>query len=270
MAATWIAWIAAVALGQVVDVPVFEGLYADSFNEPTEPHPVCRDFDEVGQLCSEFVLSDAGAWSGDCRLSPVEGALLVQGTSTMELELDVGVRRFGGWFAQMPITHGHRATFRFYDVEDRLIGARSLSTVECDWVWGGWAFERPVHRVQIQSAFWSGGYLPMDDFQADPSPRHDLAGRCVELTPELFADAQEWCDGLDNDCNGVIDDVDCAELVEREGRQRRRDKEVEEIGPFWFLGCGCTATGSGGGSWVWLGPLALAWIRSERRTVRRF
>ena len=36
---------------------------------------------------------------------------------------------------------------------------------------------------------------------------------CDDLDPEINPDAAEFCDGLDNDCNGVVDDPNCDQCV---------------------------------------------------------
>jgi len=58
----------------------------------------------------------------------------------------------------------------------------------------------------IQLEPWSVGGCNVDDFDGDGWSMED--GDCDDRDETSYPGAPEVCDGADNDCNGVIDDVE--------------------------------------------------------------
>src|SRR5262249_52096316 len=55
-----------------------------------------------------------------------------------------------------------------YDAENQLLGTQDLTVpADCSWTWHGWSFSVPVGRVRIIGNYSGGGYVQMDDMEAN-------------------------------------------------------------------------------------------------------
>ena len=63
----------------------------------------------------------------------------------------------------------------------------------------GWGTD--VEVAPVEACFAPSGYVSAD-----------LASDCDDEDPEINPDAEELCDGVDNDCSGEVDDADDAEI----------------------------------------------------------
>ncbi len=75
---------------------------------------------------------------------------------------------------------------------------------------------------------------------------------CDDTDPHVRGNTNEVCDGIDNDCDGEIDEIECA-----------IPDPSDDTGKGGDTGCGCTATPAGGSA-GWLALFALAGLRRRR------
>ena len=91
---------------------------------------------------------------------------------------------------------------------------------------------------------------------------------CDDDDPWVFVGAREFCDGYDNDCDGLVDEgneTDAGGLDAKNGacafRPARDEDEAADSGT--ASGSGCSTTGLGLSWWVTLGAGFL--VRRPRR-----
>lgn len=206
---SWFLLTSVLASAQVVPTERFEGAIQESWLGAPEDVPDCVDFADIGTFCCGAAMISRRWTSRDCSLgTPEEPPYFGSAMNAVEGSFTTGLTRFGGWFGAFD---ADRATVRFFDAQGDLIGQETLDLPPCGWRWRGWELARPAYGIEVQSSFWSGGFVMMDGLQADGPPPFADDGTCApEVDPEAYADRLEWCDnGLDDDCDGVVDGAPC-------------------------------------------------------------
>lgn len=82
---------------------------------------------------------------------------------------------------------------------------------------------------------------------------------CDDASGEVFTGAVEVCDGLDQDCDGAVDEDTCVDTAAPDSADKLED---QGSGP----GCGCASSGAAGG-WVTLALLAGLSRRRQTQAV---
>ncbi len=134
-----------------------------------------------------------------------------------ELDFTVPVERFGGYFGSMD-SHPGSATVAFYGLGDVYLGNRIVGlTGQCSWAWAGFEMaSEPIYTVRVyRSVYLDGDGTYFDDLEMDlycaPGDTDcDGYPDASDCDPDdVFVNplAIELCDGVDNDCNGTIDDA---------------------------------------------------------------
>ena len=110
----------------------------------------------------------------------------------------------------------------------------------------------PSHRPQFAPA---SPICPVPGGTDCPPGTAAVEGDCDDSDGWANPDAPEMCDGVDNNCNGEIDEG-CAESEESDDDLSGDDGDDKSDG------CGCVTTAEPGLAWLWLPLVAL--VRRRR------
>jgi hypothetical protein len=172
------------ALAQVTSIPPFVGQQSESFSGVAFVNAGCYPgsiFEDQAELCSTSLMY-SGEWIwcasafGQCYLYPHDLArLLTIEDPQFEIQFDVPVSRFGGWFSRALDPINANDVFEFFDDQGTLIHTDSfLVPVGCHWLWYGWsAGSTPIQTIRVNSAGAVGSFMILDDLQVDfwvPTP----------------------------------------------------------------------------------------------------
>ena len=108
--------------------------------------------------------------------------------SSVVLTFDAWATKFGGFFTSNRSSSLGEATIRFYDPGGVQVYAETFAVpVDCDWTWHGWDTGGVhVKSIEITSADPSGGYVGLDDLQANIGPPETGNAFC-------FCDQSDTC-----------------------------------------------------------------------------
>jgi hypothetical protein len=168
-------------MGQIQQIGPFTGTSTEPFEGIAQSAPclfggpshVVYDgaFQDQADLCAVApdLLYVQPQWQAGCILLPHSGNQFAFSTGEADLVFDTLASRFGGYFTSSGGSTSGTATF--YALDGTFIGAEAITlSSSCgSWTWGGWdAGAGPLFkRVHIASSLVGGGYLYMDDLQAD-------------------------------------------------------------------------------------------------------
>jgi hypothetical protein len=168
-----------ISWAQFTQVGPFAGSHQEGFetqDTSSNPFPTCvedRAFNGDADLCS----STAGAhitsgWQFGCGIQEHGGARLFGTTGGAAVfTFDSSAMSFGGYFGTNNPTVGDGA-ISFYDEAGTLLHSDLITAPnDCTWTWNGWDFGGVlVKSIWIQSNYSSGGYMMLDDLEADLVP----------------------------------------------------------------------------------------------------
>lgn len=163
---------------QMMPIAPFTGTQSEGFETQNySGASMCitdRVFSNTADFCTpggDHVLLSS-AWSFSCLLQEHSGSRFVGSAGgPVEITFDTPITRFGGYFATNSGTPD--ATANFYDDQDVLISSEVISySGDCLWNWNGWQVpsSTTVGRIEIIGNHGSGGFVHMDDLEADQAP----------------------------------------------------------------------------------------------------
>ena len=142
------------------------------------------------ELCTLDGSADAHivlAWYYSCAMQEHGGTRFFgSGGPAVALHFDAPVSRFGGYFGtNNPIASG--GVIRFLDANGVELHSDVIGAVNnCSWNWNGWdGGGAAITTIEISSNYGNGGYLMLDDLEADISPDSTGTAYC-------------YCDGSTN------------------------------------------------------------------------
>jgi hypothetical protein len=146
----------------------------DTSAGPFPPCVVDRVFTGNADLCSSTGNGAhiTGGWSFGCGIQEHSGTRLFGCTGGAAVfTFDTQVTKFGGYFGtnNPSVSDGK---IQFYDAAGTLLHAGVVKAPnDCTWTWNGWDFGGvQVKRIEVSSNYSSGGYMMMDDLEADILP----------------------------------------------------------------------------------------------------
>ncbi len=167
---------ASAASAQITNVAPFTGTEQEEFENVMSGSTQCdptRIFANHGDACTpqgNYLVITFG-WLLYCAIYPHNGSNGLAGSSVgpFEYTFDTPAQRFGGYFG----TNGYLADgwAEFYDVNNALIGTKTISAPKCAWSWNGWdagagpAFKRVL--VFANDPYNGGALMQMDDMEID-------------------------------------------------------------------------------------------------------
>ena len=216
------------AYAQVAPIGPFTGEISESFDDlaVTQGAVDCLDgrFGGVADACAVGAAIGGiqvreDAFLGTC-LVEARSTPVFAGTNDGSLRLDFAppVTRFGGWFATHAATAGS-VDIAFLDAAGDPIGSvAGPLDPDCGWTWFGADSDGGalIASVTVAHSLNGGALVDLDDLQLDtacglgaPDGDDDGTPACVDCDdadPTRFLGAPERCDGVDQDCDGAIDE----------------------------------------------------------------
>jgi hypothetical protein len=169
---------------QVAPAGPFVGTDQEGFEtQLTSSFDACvvgRVFGDQGDLCTPAgsLAHVTSNWWYGCGMEEHGGSYFFgAGGQWCEFTFDAPVSRFGGYFGNnSPLPGG---TIEFYGTDGKLMGTDDIvAPNDCSWTWNGWraGTTTGIQRIRVVGAFGNGGYVMMDDLEADFGPARGLLG----------------------------------------------------------------------------------------------
>lgn len=180
LASTSLFALAVTAQAQFTPTGPFTGSHQEGFETQDTSggaFPVCvvdRTFADNADLCSSTGNGAhiTGGWGFGCSMQEHGGSRLFGCTGGAAVfTFDTQASKFGGYFGTNNPSASH-GTIQFFDAAGGLLHADVINAPnDCSWNWNGWDFGGAyVKRIEVKSNYSSGGYMLMDDLEADVLP----------------------------------------------------------------------------------------------------
>ena len=183
------------AQAQITTIGPFTGAQSEGFE--TQPTGIAscvpgRVFNNNADLCTPggAGCNITSGWGFICQINPNSGLQFIGSASGYcEYTFDSPAQRFGGMFGNnFNVNDG---TANFFDSNNVQIASLTITApATCSWTWNGWdAGSGPLFkRVEIWGpAPLGGGFMMMDDMQADFGPSASVTYTCTPGDPGINA-----------------------------------------------------------------------------------
>ncbi len=168
-----------VAQAQFSQTGPFTGSHQEGFetqDTSSGPFPPCvvdRSFSDNADLCSSSAAAHiTGGWGFGCSIQEHGGSRLFgcTGGDTV-FTFDTAATRFGGYMGTNNPSASHGSIDFFDDSGTLLYSDTIVAPNDCTWTWNGWDFGGAlVKEIRLRSNYSSGGYMMLDDLEADILP----------------------------------------------------------------------------------------------------